>query len=145
MKATRAGLFAVKQLTSCFAAVGRAESLRPRRVLTFTQPMIVRACKCTALFHNVRVTLVCLLLLQYLRIRSECGIKNYYRKMSRILRDKKCSGCDLRLYYMRWHCRVVFFQASVYFLLPEKDIYIDVVYWFLFNTTTCCGCILQPA
>jgi hypothetical protein len=30
----------------------------PRRVLTFAQPMIVRACKCTALFHSVRVALV---------------------------------------------------------------------------------------
>jgi len=93
----------------------------PRRVLTIAQPMIVRACKCTALFHSVRVALVvCCYFSSSENVMCLELKKMTTDKMSRILRVKKCSCCDLRLYYILRQCQDVFFQASVYFYFPNK-------------------------
>jgi hypothetical protein len=43
---------------------------------------------------------------------------------------------DKHTYSCRWHRPVVFYQ-KVFFLCYEKHNYIDLLYWFSFNSATC--------
>jgi len=44
--------------------------------------------------------------------------------------------------YLRWHRPLPFYETSVY--LFEQHISTDIVYWFLFGTTTLFGRLFQP-